>query len=79
MKHASNAMKMNLATSALLFSAALLVIRCRQEAGSHSPNNASPGNAVSDRGNTFDNFLHTEMTPGEVFNLISQGAMVVIF
>jgi len=45
-----------------------LIIGCRPEAGSSSPNNASPSNATSDRGNPFDNFLHTEITPADGFD-----------
>jgi murein DD-endopeptidase MepM/ murein hydrolase activator NlpD len=45
-----------------LLCAVLLVIGCRQEAGSPSPSN-SPGNSRSEQGNPFDNFLHAEFTP----------------
>ena len=58
---------MKLLTLALL-PAALLVVGCRQEAGSPSPNNAAPGNGNSDRGNPFDNFLHIEAAPADGFD-----------
>jgi len=61
-------MKIRLLTFPILLWAALLIIGCRPEAGSSSPNNASPSNATSDRGNPFDNFLHTEITPADGFD-----------
>jgi hypothetical protein len=52
---------------ALLSAAALLVVGRRQEAGSSSPSN-SPGAAGPERGNPFDNFLHTEAAPADGFD-----------
>jgi hypothetical protein len=63
--HMKTAIK--LFTIALLSAAALLVVGCRQGAGSSSPIN-SPGDPGHEQGNPFDNFLHTEAAPADGFD-----------
>ena len=55
-------MKIRLLTFPIMLGAALLVFGCRQEAP------PAPANQNSERGNPFDNFLHTEITPADGFD-----------
>src|SRR5262245_35485027 len=54
-------------TFLILLGAALLVVGCRQEAGSSSPSN-SLSNSRPEQGNPFDNFLRAEITPADGFD-----------
>src|SRR5262249_12194347 len=61
-------MKTKPLTFPILLCCAILIPGCRQGAGPSSPITASQGNAISDHGNPFDNFLHTEITAADGFD-----------
>jgi len=61
-------MKISSLSFPILLSSALLLFGCRQEGSSTPPNNASAGNANSNRGNVFDDYLSAETAPADGFD-----------